>query len=94
MDSLATLGMPSAGYGIRYEYGIFFQSIRDGYQVELSVTGCGLETSGNSPRPEFLYNVKFYGRVEQFHDNEGKHETTWLDAEEIMAMAYDTLYPG
>jgi starch phosphorylase len=94
MDSLATLGLPSAGYGIRYEYGIFFQSIRDGYQVETPDNWLRLGNIWEFPRPEFLYNVNFYGRVEQFHDNEGKLKHRWVDAEEIMAMAYDTPVPG
>ncbi len=94
MDSLATLGLPSAGYGIRYEYGIFFQSIRDGYQVETPDNWLRLGNIWEFPRPEFLYNVKFYGNVEQFHDNEGKLKHRWVDSEEIMAMAYDTPVPG
>lgn len=94
MDSLATLGLPSAGYGIRYEYGIFFQSIRDGYQVETPDNWLRLGNIWEFPRPEFLYNVQFYGRVEQYNDGKGKLRHRWVDTEEIMAMAYDTPIPG
>ncbi|HOP64407.1 MAG TPA: glycogen/starch/alpha-glucan phosphorylase [Spirochaetota bacterium] len=94
MDSLATLGLPSAGYGIRYEYGIFFQSIRDGYQVETPDNWLRLGNIWEFPRPEFLYKVKFYGRVEQATDQNGRLKHKWKDTEEIMAMAYDTPIPG
>ena len=94
MDSLATLGLPSAGYGIRYEYGIFFQSIRDGYQVETPDNWLRLGNVWEFPRPEFIYIVQFYGRVEQFTDESGKFRNRWVDTEEIMAMAYDTPIPG
>ena len=94
MDSLATLGYPAAGYGIRYEYGIFFQSIRDGYQVETPDNWLRLGNVWEFPRPEFLYCVQFYGRVEQFTNEKGKLMHRWIDTEEIMAMAYDTPVPG
>jgi len=94
MDSLATLGLPSAGYGIRYEYGIFFQSIKDGYQVETPDNWLRLGNVWEFPRPEFLYNVKFYGRVNQYIDQNGKLRNEWVDTEDIMAMAYDTPVPG
>ena len=94
MDSLATLGYPAAGYGIRYEYGIFFQSIRDGYQVETPDNWLRLGNVWEFPRPEFLYCVRFYGRAEQYTDDKGKLMHRWIDTEEIMAMAYDTPIPG
>jgi len=94
MDSLATLALPAAGYGIRYEYGIFFQSIKDGYQVETPDNWLRLGNIWEFPRPEFLYNVKFYGRVNQYVDQNGKLCCEWIDTEDIMAMAYDTPVPG
>ncbi len=94
LDSLATLELPAVGYGIRYEYGIFFQSIRDGYQIETPDNWLRLGNIWEFPRAEFIYVVNFYGRVEQYTDSNGKHKSRWVDAEEIIAMGYDTPIPG
>jgi starch phosphorylase len=94
LDSLATLELPAVGYGIRYEYGIFFQSIRDGYQIETPDNWLRLGNIWEFPRAEFIYVVNFYGRVEQYSDEKGKLKSRWVDAEEIIAMGYDTPVPG
>lgn len=94
LDSLATLELPAVGYGIRYEYGIFFQSIKDGYQVETPDNWLRLGNVWEFPRPEFLYPVNFYGRVEQYTDNKNRLRFRWVDTDVIMAMAYDTPVPG
>jgi glycogen phosphorylase len=94
MDSMATLGLPAYGYGIRYEYGIFFQRIRDGYQVEKPDNWLRYGNPWEVDRPEHLYPVRFYGRVERSIDAMGRLRCDWLDAEEVMAMAYDTPVPG
>ncbi len=94
LDSLATLELPAVGYGIRYEYGIFFQSIKDGYQVETPDNWLRYGNPWEFPRPEYLYKVNFYGRVEQIPDKDGILKSKWVDAEEIMALAYDTPIPG
>ena len=94
MDSLATLEIPAVGYGIRYDYGIFFQNIRNGYQVETPDNWLRLGNIWEFPRPEYSYLVNFYGRVEGYQDAQGKTRQRWVDAEEIVAMAYDTPVPG
>ncbi|MCP4717251.1 MAG: glycogen/starch/alpha-glucan phosphorylase [Deltaproteobacteria bacterium] len=94
MDSLATLELPAVGYGIRYEYGIFFQSIRDGRQIETPDNWLRYGNPWEFPRSEFLYKISFNGRVEQSTDKDGKVKNSWVDADEIMAMAYDTPVPG
>ncbi|HOO72997.1 MAG TPA: glycogen/starch/alpha-glucan phosphorylase [Spirochaetota bacterium] len=94
MDSMATLELPAGGYGLRYEYGIFFQTIRDGYQVESPDNWLRRGNIWEFPRPEYLYAVNFYGRVEDYHDEQGRERFRWVDAHEIMAMAYDTPIPG
>ncbi len=94
MDSMATLELPAYGYGIRYEYGIFFQQIINGYQVEIPDNWLRYGNPWEFERPEYLYPVKFYGRVNQYYDEHKKLQTEWVDAEEIMAMAYDTAVPG
>jgi starch phosphorylase len=94
MDSLATLEIPAVGYGIRYDYGIFFQRIINGYQVETPDNWLRFGNPWEFPRPEFLYPVKFYGRVHQYHDDTGRFRADWADTEVLLAMAYDTPVPG
>ncbi len=94
LDSMATLELPAYGYGIRYEYGIFFQQILQGWQVETPDNWLRYGNPWEFERPEYLYPVKFYGRVRQYHDDAGNFRSEWVDTEEIMAMAYDTPVPG
>jgi glycogen/starch/alpha-glucan phosphorylases len=94
MDSLATLELPAVGYGIRYDYGIFFQNIKNGYQVETPDNWLRLGNVWEFPRAEFTYVVNFYGRVEYYTDSQGKYRKRWVDTEDIVAMAYDTPVPG
>ncbi len=94
MDSMATLGLPAYGYGIRYEYGIFFQQIIQGYQAETPDNWLRYGNPWEFERPEYLYPVKFYGRVNQYYDEKGRFRSDWVDTEEIMAMAYDSPIPG
>jgi len=94
MDSLATLELPAVGYGIRYEYGIFFQSIRDGYQVETPDNWLRYGNPWEFPRADLLYTINFYGKIRQYNDSKGALKNEWVDCEEIMAMAFDTPIPG
>ncbi|MBM4065299.1 MAG: glycogen/starch/alpha-glucan phosphorylase [Planctomycetes bacterium] len=94
LDSMATLELPAYGYGIRYEYGIFSQKMNDGYQVEISDNWLRYENPWEIARPEYLYKVKFYGRVHQFTDAQGRLCHEWDDTRDVMAMAYDTPIPG
>ncbi len=90
LDSMATLNYPCYGYGIRYEYGIFTQKIRDGYQTEAPDNWLRYGNPWEFPRPELLYPVRFYGKVE-CHANS---RTEWIDSDEILAMGYDYPIPG
>lgn len=94
MDSLATLQYPGYGYGIRYEYGIFSQRIRDGYQVESPDNWLRYGNLWEFPRPEILYPVRFYGRVNTIAGGGGKFRMEWVDGDDVMAMAYDYPVPG
>ena len=94
LDSLATMELPAVGYGIRYDYGIFFQSIRDGWQVETPDNWLRFGNVWEFPRPEFTCVVHFYGRTEDWLDENGWKRKRWVDAEEIVAVAYDTPVPG
>ncbi len=94
LDSMATLELPAYGYGIRYEYGIFFQRIKDGHQHETPDNWLRYENPWEIPRPEFLYPVDFYGRVHQYTGADGSLRFEWVDTQQVMAMAYDTPIPG
>ncbi len=94
LDSLATLQYPAYGYGIRYEYGIFSQKIFDGYQVEAPDNWLRYANPWEFPRPELLYPVKFYGRVNAITGADGRFRMEWIEGEDVMAMAYDYPVPG
>jgi glucan phosphorylase len=63
LDSMATLGLPAYGYGLRYEYGIFKQLIRNGWQVEEPDNWLRFGNPWEKARPEYMLPVNFYGRV-------------------------------
>ena len=94
LDSASTLGLPFYGYGIRYEYGIFRQRIRDGNQFESPDNwlryGCPWEVA----RPDVLLPIRFYGRVEHYTDDVGRGRMRWVDTSDLYAMAYDIAIPG
>lgn len=94
LDSMATLALPSYGYGIRYEYGMFNQHIEKGRQVEHPDNWLRYGNPWEFPRPEVLYPVKFHGRVVEYISEHGSMRHHWVDTEDIMAMAYDTPIPG
>lgn len=90
MDSLATLGVPAIGYGLRYEYGIFDQEIRDGWQVEITDKWLRLGNPWEMPRPELSMEVKIGGRTEQFHDGQGRLRVRWFPAGVVKGVPHDT----
>ena len=94
LDSMATLGLPGYGYGIRYEYGMFTQRIENGQQVEHPDNWLRYGNPWEFARPEILYPVNFYGRVIEYADDHGRLRHHWVDAEEVLAMAYDMPVPG
>ncbi len=94
LDSMATLNLPGYGYGIRYEYGMFTQRIEHGQQVEHPDNWLRYGNPWEFARPEVLHPVKFYGRVVDFTDEDGKLRHQWMETDDVMAMAYDTPIPG
>ena len=95
MDSLATLDVPAIGYGIRYEFGIFDQAIRDGWQVELTDKWLRFGNPWEIARPERdAYDVGFGGRTEHVRDEHGRHRVRWIPAKGVKGVAYDTPVPG
>lgn len=93
-DSAATLGLPFYAYGIRYEYGIFQQRIRDGFQVEAPDNWLRYGNPWEIQRPDALFPVHFYGRVVHEYDEQGRLRVRWVDTERVWAMAYDTPISG
>jgi len=94
MDSLATLRVPAYGYGIRYEFGLFYQRLLDGYQLESPDNWLRYGTPWEFERPQYLYPVNFNGRVNSYLDQNGNYRSEWVDTEVVMAMACDMLVPG
>ncbi len=89
LDSMAGLGIPGMGYGIRYNYGMFKQNIIDGQQVETPDYWLSALNVQEFPREEVHYRVRFGGKLEFRAD-----QPTWIDAQEIRAVAYDYIIPG
>ena len=94
MDSLATLNVPAIGYGIRYEFDIFDQTIRDGWQVELTDKWLRFGNPWEIVRSEINFEVKFGGRTEHYTDEQGRYRIRWLPEKVVKGVAYDTPVPG
>jgi len=94
MDSMATLEIPTIGYGIRYEFGIFEQEIRDGWQVEKSDNWLRLGYPWEIPRPEIAFDVKLGGHTEPFTDERGQHAVRWIPDRMVVGTPFDTLVQG
>ncbi|HWR02962.1 MAG TPA: glycogen/starch/alpha-glucan phosphorylase [Humidesulfovibrio sp.] len=94
LDSLATLNIPAYGYGIRYEYGIFHQSIQDGWQVERPDNWLRFGNPWEYDRAGYLYPVQFGGEVRTYTDDQNRLRAVWEGGEKVMAMAYDMMVPG
>ena len=90
LDSLATLEIPSIGYGIRYEFGIFDQIIQDGWQVEITDKWLHLGNPWEIVRPENSYDVYLGGHVETYHDALGRYRVHWVPNQVVKGIAYDT----
>jgi starch phosphorylase len=90
LDSLATLEIPAIGYGIRYEYGIFDQEIRDGWQVEVTDKWLRYGNPWEIARPEIAYDIKLGGHTEAYHDEQGRYRVRWVPHHVVKGVAYDT----
>lgn len=90
MDSLASVEVPAIGYGIRYEFGIFDQIIRDGWQEEVTDKWLRQGNAWEIARPGVNYSVKFGGRTESFVDEQGRLRVRWIPETEVKGVAYDT----
>ncbi len=93
MDSLASVEVAALGYGVRYEFGIFDQVIRDGWQEEITDKWLRLGNPWEIARPDIAYSVKFGGHTEILRDQQGTFRV-WVPETEIKGVAYDTPIAG
>ncbi|HMO11700.1 MAG TPA: glycogen/starch/alpha-glucan phosphorylase, partial [Actinotalea sp.] len=94
IDSLATMSVPSVGYGIRYEYGIFRQTFVDGHQVEQPDSWLELGSPWEFPHPEAAVTVGFGGGVEPYTDTDGEDRARWTPAWSVVGVPYNYMVPG
>jgi starch phosphorylase len=90
IDSLATLEIPSVGYGIRYEFGIFHQEIVDGWQVEKTDKWLRFGNPWELKRPEWAVEVKFGGSAESYVDEQNRVRIRWVPHKTVIGVPYDT----
>ena len=89
MDSLATLNIPTIGYGIRYEFGIFNQEIRNGWQIENTDKWLRYGNPWEIARPEISFDIKFGGHAENYTDSNGRLQIRWIPDEVVKSVPYD-----
>ena len=94
LDSMATLDLPGYGYGIRYEYGIFEQEIRDGWQVERPDNWLRFGNPWEIVRPEFSFRVRFGGHVRSTRTNAAGCCRAGSDGETVIGVPYDIPVAG
>jgi starch phosphorylase len=94
MESMATLEIPTLGYGIRYEFGIFDQEIVDGWQVEKSDRWLRLGYPWEIPHPEVSFEVKLGGHTEPYTDEKGRYCVRWVPNRIVLGTPCDTLMQG
>ena len=94
LDSCASLALPVTGYGIRYEYGMFHQRIRDGYQVESPDRWLRHGNPWEFEVPERTRRIRFGGRAETWTDERGRQRHRWVDSRDVLAVPFDMPVPG
>lgn len=93
LDSMATLNLPAWGYGVRYQYGMFRQTLVDGFQHEQPDYWLNFGNPWEIERLNVTYPIKYYGHVSVSDDN-GRQVFRWNAGEEVTAVAYDNPIPG
>lgn len=94
LDSMATLGIPAIGYGLRYDYGIFYQKIENGFQIEKPDLWLRYGNPWDIVRSKTQYPVDFYGHQASYKKPSGETEFKWEGTNKVLAVAYDTPIPG
>jgi starch phosphorylase len=94
LDSLATLDLPAIGYGIHYQYGLFKQEFRHGYQVELPDAWIQYGSPWEIIRPQHQQEIPVYGYVEAIVDSQGNERSVWVNFRKLIGIPYDIPIPG
>ena len=94
LDSMATMSLPAYGYGIRYEYGMFYQKIVDGGQYEVPDNWLRYGNPWEFNRQEHLHKIQYQGHVTAYSGDNGQPCYSWVDTHDVMALAYDVPVPG
>ncbi|MBX3228029.1 MAG: glycogen/starch/alpha-glucan phosphorylase [Labilithrix sp.] len=94
LDSMATLGYAGYGYGIRYEFGIFEQELKGGWQVERPDEWLKFGNPWEFMRPEYAVSVGFGGRVEDTTNEAGDRVMKWVPAQHVLGVPFDTPIAG
>ncbi|MFZ5802640.1 MAG: glycogen/starch/alpha-glucan phosphorylase [Candidatus Omnitrophota bacterium] len=94
LDSMATMGIPAHGYGIRYDYGIFNQKITNGYQLEAPEEWLKLGNPWEFQRPEYAVTVRFFGESRMYRNAHGHLKFVWDNTQDIVAMPFDIPITG
>jgi starch phosphorylase len=94
MESLSTVQVPAIGYGIRYEFGIFDQHIKDGWQVEVTDKWLRFGNPWEIAKPDVAFDVKLGGHTEAYTDADGRYRVRWIPGRVVRGVAYDTAILG
>ncbi len=94
LDSMATLELPAYGYGLRYDYGMFHQKIRNGFQEEHPDNWLKQTNPWEIGRPEYTVTIHFKGKVVSRKNDHGVLVFEWIDTEDVLACPFDTPIPG
>ncbi len=94
LDSLATLDLPAVGYGIHYQFGLFKQEFRNGYQVETPDAWMQFGTPWEIVRPEHATEIQVYGHVENVFDDFGNSVPKWTGTKRVVGLPFDIPVPG
>src|SRR5437773_652385 len=94
LESMATLQVPAIGYGIRYEFGIFDQELRDGWQLEVADQWLRLGNPWEIGRPDIRFDVQLGGHTEPYHDSEGRYRVRWIPDYVVQGTPYEIAILG
>jgi starch phosphorylase len=94
LDSLATMDIPSMGYGIRYEFGIFRQSFKDGWQVESPDNWIHADNPWDFAYPDEQVKIGFGGHTEKYTDENGRERSRWIPERTVLGIPYNMMVPG
>jgi starch phosphorylase len=94
MDSLTTLNLPAVGYGIRYEFGIFTQTLRNGHQMESPDKWLAFGNPWEIARPDYRVEIKFGGYTQVYKDSDNDYRVRWVPEQTVIGVPHDVPVPG